>query len=336
MAIRPPTNGGAASWGSITGTLSSQVDLTNVLSSVSSGIVSVGIVALDAVQSVGLLGTGTSSFLSIANSPITSSGNFTLTFVSGPAGTVLGNTGSWVSVSSPSNGGSINKNFYYTDFNERAGPYGVIWVGTGLGSGTLPTSPLNLANTPLTRHRGLLGISRSTGTANSGGVVLSNEQTGPLRGGETTNLIMYPEFLTSVQGFFGFLDNTTATQPTDGVYFKINPQGELQGVNSNGGTRTSSGALLTLSTSVWYQLHVAISPTSASSSTFKVLDMDSSTLASATLLTNLPTSADRSFGCGINVYRETSGAGAARMVTLDYLDVTYPTLTSARGTITVT
>ena len=91
----------------ITSINNAHTSTNNQLNTVSAALTSVNTIAVDAVQSVGLLPTGLSNFLTVAGSPVSSAGNFTLTFVSGPNNTYLTNTGAWASVASGGGSGTV-------------------------------------------------------------------------------------------------------------------------------------------------------------------------------------------------------------------------------------
>lgn len=198
------------------------------------------------------------------------------------------------------------------------------------GSSTLRT--FNLENTTLGRNRGIYGFSRDVASPNSGAYLRTHPTGFSFRGGESSNFIIYPEFLTSTQAYIGFTDTNTVAAPTDGCYFKVNPGGIITGVAVSNGVATSTAALLTVSTSTWYQLNVSISPTSASTAYFTIYNMAASVLASGNVTSNIPSDVTRTFGNGMLVYYETSGGTNTNLISLDYLDMTLPALTG-RGTI---
>jgi hypothetical protein len=210
--------------------------------------------------------------------------------------------------------------FYYTDF---LGPAGATTIEAmypfdyvAIGSGTIS----KIAGEP--NHPGILRVSSST-TANSGGRVQTDINAFRIGGGEVFEIIfrLLVTDNTNTTLRMGFLDTTTSSDVTDGVYFEL-PANSLNivGKTANNNTRTTSSTIATLTVNTWYRCRIEIN-SNATQANFYVYNDSGTLLGSTSITTNIPTAAGRETGAGFVVTN--SGTTATALADFDFMAVGY-------------
>jgi hypothetical protein len=210
--------------------------------------------------------------------------------------------------------------FYYTDF---LGPAGTTTVEpaypfdfVAINSGTIAKIP----GEP--NHPGILRISSST-TANSGGYVLTEITAFRISGGEVFEIIFQPRVSGNANTTIrmGFLDTTSSTDATDGVYFELPANSlDIVGKTANNGVRTTSTTIATLTVNTWYRCRIEIN-NNATQANFYVYDENGTLLGSTSITTNIPTALGRETGAGF--VATNSGTTATLLAYFDFMAVGY-------------
>jgi hypothetical protein len=204
--------------------------------------------------------------------------------------------------------------FYETDF---LGPSGaatleaasMIWDVALIGAGT----QVKIAGTA--GHPGQWRPSSST-TANSGAYVMSDVTAFSIEGGESGEFIINPQTNSNTTIRAGHHNATTATAPTNGVFFEI-VNGAVVGICRNANTQTATSTLATLSTSTWYRLRYRVN-LAKTEALFQVFSETGTLLGSGTVTTNIPTAANT---VGHGLIATNSGTTAVTLVIVDYMSL---------------
>ena len=171
---------------------------------------------------------------------------------------------------------------------------------------------------------GVIAITSSVTSASSGGSIIPSSSASPrnyaVGVGMQFDLIMRTSALSAnVIMRFGIIAGTTnATQPSDGVYLRLN-NNDLVGQTANASVRSQTSAYTGIAATTWYHFRVKL--VSASLSVYELYDMDGTLLWTDSLTTNLPpigTGVQPTF-IGYNQIAE-----ARQMCQVDYISFTYP------------
>lgn len=274
--------------------------------------------AVTVSASVGYFNNITSSFTSV-NSAIASVSSLVAT-----------NSTALVSVNSVITSLATSYKTFWTDFNERL--IFSLWYGNPINAGSYSFIHLANAQASVETQAGILSFNASSSTTNSGYYHLSNTRTAPFRGGESTNFYINFRYPTSTVCLLGFLDENSTDPQGNGAYFNIT-NGAVVAVATSSSVNTSVG-LITITASTWYQFKISVSPVSASTVMFQIYDSAASVLASANITSNIPVSPAQCFGHGALAYMPVAVSTFRAFLYLDYMDLTLPSLTGTRGTIT--
>lgn len=171
---------------------------------------------------------------------------------------------------------------------------------------------------------GVIAITSSVASASSGGSIIPSSSASPrnyaVGVGMQFDLIMRTSALSAnVIMRFGIIAGTTnATQPSDGVYLRLN-NNDLVGQTANASFRSQTSAYTGIAATTWYHFRVKL--VSASLSVYELYDMDGTLLWTDSLTTNLP-----NIGEGVQptfiAYNQI--AEARQMCQVDYMSFTYP------------
>jgi hypothetical protein len=135
-----------------------------------------------------------------------------------------------------------------------------------------------------------------------------------IEGGEFGEFIINPQTNTNTTIRAGHHNATSATAPTNGVFFEI-VAGAVVGICRNGGTQTATATLATLSTSTWYRLRYRVN-LAKTEALFQVFSETGTLLGSGTVTTNIPTGT-----VGHGIIATNSGTTAVNLVTVDYMSL---------------
>lgn len=351
----------AASWGSITGTLSSQTDLQTALdgkaatshSHTLADISDEG--ALAALNTVGTAQidndavtyaklqnvTATSRFLG----RITAGAGDTEELTGTQATTLLDNFTSALKGTVPASGGGTT-NFLRADatwaapsggggsfdpaalrtrpfaFTDFIGP-----AGADTGEASYAAWDLTLISSgtqaKIAGEPDHPGIIRITSstTANSGGVFTSDVTGHRFNGGDTFEIGFQIRTSTATTHRFGFRDNTTSSDAVDGAYFEL-AAGSLALVGKTSNNSTRSTTATIATLSLNTWYRARVEVNSAITSVaFTVWNDAGTQLGTQSLTTNIPTAAAREFGHG--AIATNSGTVATLLVYYDYMIMWY-------------
>lgn len=190
------------------------------------------------------------------------------------------------------------------------------FLGVAFSSGVIGSQNISGSS----HHPGSVRVTSST-TANSGGLVGTNSSQLLLGGGEVFEAVFQLGTLTSSIYWLGFIDTSTAAEPTDGVYIGITAAGVVTGKTSNNATRSSTGTTYTAVTGTWYRIKIVVSATNLV--TFTLYNDAGTVQWTDTLTTNIPSTAGRETGAGVLAYN--SGTTAVTMIHVDYMAVAWTT-----------
>ena len=329
--------GGGASWGGITGTLSDQTDLNGVLTSLSARIVSshdsitsVNTVVTNLTNSLASVSTALQSGINTVSAALVSTQSAYATVDTALSAAIVSVQSALTSVDVALSSAlvSVRKDttyYYRTDFIElgTVALYGGVWGGAGFNSGNINGQAIN--SVEMSAHPGVRRIARASAGANSGYALTAFSGSLLLSGSESCNLIMqFNNALTSIQGYYGFINTATNTYPTNGCFFNVSPGGSIVAVNNRNGVSASSGVMLSAAVSTWYLLNVSISPVNATCAYYRIMDMAGSVLASANVTANIPVSAGFTTGNGLVVFYQASAAPVGLpLVDIDYMDLRF-------------
>jgi hypothetical protein len=313
--------GSASTVGAIIKGYSSQtVDLQQWQDSTGAVKASISATGSATVQSIGILGGGTSPTYHTIFQGSKQSVDIIYTLPSAQGGTnaVLANDGtgtlSWASQFDIAR----YTPFYYTDF---LGPAGATTVEPEypfdlalLNSGT----QAKIAGTA--SHPGILRISSST-TANSGAYIITDATAFLLAGGEVFEVIFSPQVSgnTSTTLRMGFHDTTTYSAPVDGAYFEMAAGSmNIYGKTASNSTYSTTGTSYALTVGSWYRALVVLN-SNATQVNFYLYDESGNQLWTDSLTTNIPTASGRNTGAG--VITTNSGTTATVLTYFDYMAV---------------
>lgn len=191
------------------------------------------------------------------------------------------------------------------------------FLGSGISSGTNSTNP---ASGVVTGNHPGCWLLRSSTTANSGYRINTDNDEFRLLGGEIFEAVFRTSAsFTNSLVRFGFLDSTSSTDATDGVYFELASTGILTGKTANNATRSTSAAVATLAVSTWYHGRVTIN-SDATSVAFDLFDDAGSVVGSQTLTSNIPTASGRETGAGL--IATNAGTTSSDIIIVDFISVT--------------
>jgi hypothetical protein len=186
-------------------------------------------------------------------------------------------------------------------------------------NGAWSASTISNENNP-----GVITITSSSGSSSSGGSIIPSSTTSPrnyaVGVGMQYDLIMRTGSLSAnvIMRFGIFAGTVNATQPSDGVYLRLN-NNDLVGQTATGNTRSQTAAYTGITTPTWY--HFRVKMASADLSVYELYDMDGALLWTDSLTTNLPT-----IGTGVQptfiAYNQI--AEARQICQVDYVSFTYP------------
>ena len=186
-------------------------------------------------------------------------------------------------------------------------------------SGSWSVSTISNENNP-----GVIAITSSVASASSGGNIIPSSSVSPrnyaVGVGMQYDLIMRTNALSAnVIMRFGIIAGTTnATQPSDGVYLRLN-NNDLVGQTANASVRSQTSAYTGISATTWY--HFRVKMVSSSLAVYELYNMDGTLLWTDSLTTNLP-----NIGGGVQptfiAYNQI--AEARQICQVDYISFTYP------------
>ncbi len=216
--------------------------------------------------------------------------------------------------------------FYSTDLlnaNNLLNAVSPTWGAAAISSGTATGDQYAISGD----HPGAWQLLSATG-ANSGYYVMIAGTLLRLAGGENSDVIFLQRATTLATSRYitrlGFHDSVTAALPTDGVYLQIGVTGDpanadsllVKGRTANNGTRDSTATGYAISADTWYRAKTWLN-SDASKAYFQLRAENGTVLWYDSLAAQIPTGAGRNTGHG--VVATNSGAGAAAMLSLDYL-----------------
>lgn len=202
--------------------------------------------------------------------------------------------------------------FYFAEFLSAATTANAPFVGASVSSGTSAANQTNqLANRP-----GVIRLTSST-TANGGYRWVTDASPWLIKGNEYFECAIAPVNFSTTTFRAGLLDNSTSADVTDGIYFEYSTNGAIVLKTASNGTRSTSAAITTLSLNTWYKLVIVVNANATNCSGFVYNGSNGALIGSATISTNIPTSAGRWTGAGIIATESTTTATA--MLDLDYL-----------------
>ena len=202
---------------------------------------------------------------------------------------------------------------FWTDMVGTSGGHIAPFALTAVSSGT------NSAQlSPAKNHPGVVRITSST-TANSGARIMTDVGTFLLGGGEYFEAVVSIVTLTNLTLRIGFIDTTSVTDCTDGVYLEILSTGVATFKTSNNSTQSSAGTTATLSTATWYRVEIEVNASNDARCRIFNSDTGAVVLAEQTLTTNIPTATNRATGAG--VIGTNSGTTATALFDLDMIGV---------------
>lgn len=203
--------------------------------------------------------------------------------------------------------------------NTAAAAYSA-WVQGSTGAGTMADAA-GEAN-----HPGIIRFTSST-TANSGWRVLTEQAVNPinilLAGGESFETVLRPITTTNTTTRTGYLNATTSTAPSNGVYFEISGT-TLSGKVTNNSVTTTTATTFTVTASTWYRVKAVIN-SAGSVSSFFVYNDSGTQLWTDTVTATVPNIAGRETGEG--TISTNSGTTAVDLIDLDYMAMWWPKLT---------
>lgn len=205
--------------------------------------------------------------------------------------------------------------WYESDFHVADVRVNGPWLGGGINSGSTGAAP-----TPVSLYTEMMGavLLRSSSTPDSGyrWDTQASDRIAPRVNLFYECIFAIPDDFTNKTVKLGFYDNTSdATGATDGTYFLIDNSGNMTPETSNNSTQTT-GTSYTLSVDTVYKAQIWWN--TSTSVVFKITNMDESTThASETISTNLPSGTARRFGAGI--VAKSSGSSTDDLLVLDYM-----------------
>lgn len=165
-------------------------------------------------------------------------------------------------------------------------------------------------------HPGIIRVTSST-SSNSGAYVNTGLSHLLLMPGDYLECIFSIVTLTNGTFRHGFIDTSSSSDCTDGVYFEIASTGVATFKTANNGSRSSAGTTATLSTATWYRMEIDVNTASDVRGRIYNSDTGAVVLAEQQLTTNIPTASGRNCGPGMIVTN--SGTSATAMVDWDLL-----------------
>ena len=205
--------------------------------------------------------------------------------------------------------------WYESDFHVADVRVNGPWLGSAINSGSTGSAP-----TPVSLYTEMMGavLLRSSSTLDSGyrWDTQAMDRIAPRVNLFYECIFAIPDDFTNKTVKLGFYDDTTdTTAGIDGTYFLIDNSGNMTPETSNNSTRTT-GTSYTLSVDTVYKAQIWWN--SSTSVVFKITNMDESTThASETISTNLPSGTARRFGAGL--VTKSSGTATDDLLVLDYM-----------------
>lgn len=343
LGFNPASGGvGSATWGGITGTLSSQTDLNNALNNKVDKVVGKGLSTEDySTAEKNKLASITEIFTTALKTAYDStvtwiSTNGTnlinhLSNTSNPHAVTksqvgLGNVDNTSDLSKPISTATqtaldnkrtykdVNKVELFTDFlstnqNQNA-PFG----GTAVNTGTNAGGTANLSNA-----YGVVEMSSST-TANSGYVWSTSANCILLKDNEFGSVRFMLKDTTDTTHRFGFHDCNSSADAIDGCYLEVGVSGASSFKASSNSVRSNGTALTNLSLNVWYRMDIQCD-SGGTSATMNLYDATGVLLQTSTVSSNMPTGANRFTGFG--AISTSSGTTAKVLSAIDmmYLNI---------------
>lgn len=172
---------------------------------------------------------------------------------------------------------------------------------------------------PQDNHPGVIGLLAAAG-ANSGGAIITGFNGGSkghfdLDGGEIAEFIFSPKEASGVIIRMGFLDSTDQNDATDGIYLEANGGLAYTCKGANGGTRTTSSTVATLTADAWYRGRITVN-SDKTSATCEIWNEAGSSQGSQAVTTNLPAdNVNTNFGA---VATHTAGSASLHLLWLDW------------------
>jgi hypothetical protein len=187
-------------------------------------------------------------------------------------------------------------------------------VGAAISSGTVG------AVTSSPNHPGVIYLRDST-TANGGYRYMTDVAAFLIAGGEKALFTFQTRGVRSTAtARMGFQDSTSATAPTDGIWFEIVNNGTTSTLTArckNNAGPSSADEAYTLTTNTWYTAVLEVNA-AATSVNFKLYNDAGSVLWEKDITGNIPTAGGRECGFGIIAGESTTDA-AADIIHIDYL-----------------
>ncbi len=172
---------------------------------------------------------------------------------------------------------------------------------------------------PQDNHPGVIGLLAAAG-ANSGGAIITGFNGGSkghfdLDGGEIAEFIFSPKEASGVIIRMGFLDTTDQNDATDGIYLEANGGLAYTCKGANGGTRTTSSTVATLTADAWYRGRITVN-SAKTSATCEIWNEAGVSQGSQAVATNLPAdNVNTNFGA---VATHTAGSASLHLLWLDW------------------
>jgi len=219
------------------------------------------------------------------------------------------------------------KPFYYTDFLgiatgatvEACYPFDYVAINSGTQAKVASDQ----------HHPGILRLTSST-TANSGGRIQTDTTAFRIGGGEVFEIIFQHLVAsgTNTTLRFGYLDTTSSSDATDGVYFEI-PANSLNivGKTANNSARSTTSTSYTLTINTWYRAKLVVN-SNATRVDFYLYDDAGNLLWTDYLTTNIPTASGRETGAG--VVATNSGTTATNLINIDWMAIWFKDRTLIR------
>lgn len=197
---------------------------------------------------------------------------------------------------------------WFSDFLGTANSVISPFVGTAISTGTLAAANATAA------HPGIARITSST-SANSGFRIVTDPSSLLMSAGDVFEAAFTVITTSNTTVRIGFVDTTSVTDVSDGVYAEIIGT-TLSFKSASGGTRTTAGSTYTITASTWYRMRAEMRATADVRVTL-FDDAGTAVLAEQTITTNLPTSGSHYTGVGI--VATNSGTSAVDLADVDYL-----------------
>lgn len=204
-----------------------------------------------------------------------------------------------------------------TDFYNTTSPFAQGLTGAAVSAGTITAIDSSV------NHPGVVAFRDST-TAGGGYRADAAVAAFHIAGGEKFVCTFQARTaLTSMLASLGFRDNSTATEPLDGVFLRLVGDG-TSNVTVSGRARSNNAQTVTASShtlpiNTWVTAIITVAEGGASA-LFELFAENGTLLWSGTVASNLPTGAGRFTSVGV-IATESTTSAAVDLIWLDYLRV---------------